>query len=55
MVVAQVGLNADDALAVLKAHAYAGETTLADIAEQVVDRTIHFFNSPNDPPRQRGR
>jgi hypothetical protein len=57
MVVAQLGLNSDDALAVLKAHAYAGETTLADIAEQVVHRTIHFFNSPDDdnPPRQRGR
>ena len=54
MVVAQLGLNADDALAVLKAHAYAGETTLVEIAERVVDRTIHFYNSPNDPPRQRG-
>lgn len=54
MVVAQLGLNSDDALAVLKAHAYAGETTLSDIAEQVVNRTIHFFNSPEDPPRQRG-
>lgn len=53
MVVAQLGLHADDALAVLKAHAYAGETTLTNIAAKVVDRTIHFYNSPNDP-RQRG-
>ncbi len=48
MVVAQLGLNGDDALAVLKAHAYAGETTLIEIAERVVDRTIHFFN--DEPP-----
>ena len=54
MVVAQLGLGADDALAVLKAHAYAGETTLADIAKRVVNKTIHFHNSPTDPPRQRG-
>lgn len=50
MVVAQLGLNPDDALAVLKAHAYAGETTLADIAERVVDRTIQFFNDPDRHP-----
>ena len=55
MVVAQLGLNSDDALAVLKAHAYAGETTLADIAEQVVDRTVHFFTSPTDPPEEGGQ
>lgn len=54
MVVAQLGLNADDALAVLKAHAYAGETTLAEIAQHVVDRTIHFYNTPNEPPANGG-
>ena len=47
MVVAQLGLNTDDALAVLKAHAYAGETTLIEISRHVVDRTIHFFNAPD--------
>jgi hypothetical protein len=54
MVVAQLGLSADDALAVLKAHAYAGETTLIEIAERVVDRTIHFYKS-NEPPAHGGR
>jgi hypothetical protein len=55
MVVAQLGLDSDDALAVLKAHAYAGETTLADIADRVVHRTVRFFTSPDDPTGQRGQ
>lgn len=55
MVVAQLGLSSEDALAVLKAHAYAGETTLADMAERVVDRSIHFYNpQPPTPPDERG-
>ncbi|MGD9959407.1 ANTAR domain-containing protein [Nocardioides sp.] len=44
MVIAQLGLNSDDALAVLRAHAYAGETTLTDIAEEVVSRRLRFTN-----------
>lgn len=47
MVVAQLGLVPDDALAVLKAHAYAGDTTLADVADRVLDRTLRF-----QPPHQ---
>jgi hypothetical protein len=42
MVVAQLGVNVDDALAVLRAHAYAGDTSLSDIAEQVTDRMLRF-------------
>jgi hypothetical protein len=42
MVVAQLGVSADDALAVLRAHAYAGETSLSDIAEQVTARSLRF-------------
>ncbi len=48
MVIAQLGLGPDDALAVLKAHAYAGETTIADIAHQVVARTLRFMPSPDE-------
>ncbi|ADB34804.1 hypothetical protein Kfla_5800 [Kribbella flavida DSM 17836] len=33
---------ADDALAILRANAYAHETTLADVADQVVSRTLDF-------------
>lgn len=56
MVVAQLGLSTEDALAVLKAHAYAGETTLSDMAGRVVDKKIHFYNPPpTKPPTERGR
>jgi len=44
MVVAQLGVGVEDALAVLRAHAYAGDTTLAVIAASVVDRTLRFTN-----------
>jgi hypothetical protein len=42
MVVAQLGVTTDDALAVLRAHAYAGNTTLSDIAERVTSRSLRF-------------
>jgi len=42
MVIAQLRMPADDALAILRAHAYALDTTLADIAYQVVQRQIDF-------------
>jgi hypothetical protein len=35
-------MQADDALAILRAHAYAHDTTLADIAHQVVTRQLDF-------------
>ncbi|WP_246486320.1 ANTAR domain-containing protein [Kribbella qitaiheensis] len=43
MVIAQLRLSADDALAILRAHAYANDTNLADIADQVVGRRLHFL------------
>lgn len=49
MVVAQLGLPPDDALAVLKAHAYAADTTLDDVASRVLSRTLRFH-----PPTERG-
>jgi hypothetical protein len=42
MVIAQLRVGPDDALAILRAHAYAHDTTLAEIAEQVVDRRLDF-------------
>jgi hypothetical protein len=42
MVIAQMSLPPDDALAVLKAHAYALNTTLADVASRVVHRELDF-------------
>jgi hypothetical protein len=42
MVIAQLHLQPDDALAILRAHAYANDTTLADIAHQIVTRRLDF-------------
>jgi hypothetical protein len=50
MVAAQLRLTPDDAVAVLKAHAYAGDTTLADVADRVLSRELRFH-----PPTEGGR
>jgi hypothetical protein len=42
MVVAQMKLSPDDALALLRAHAYGQQTTLDQIASAVVERRITF-------------
>lgn len=44
MVIAQLGVDAEDALALLRAHAYAGQTTLSAIAAAVVERKLSFTN-----------
>lgn len=46
MVIAQLHLPPKDALAVLRAHAYAHNTTLADTAGHVVDRRLNFRPDP---------
>lgn len=43
IVVAQLGVDPDDALAVLRSHAFAGDTTLADIAQQLLVRQLSFL------------
>ena len=42
MVIAQLGVSAEDALALLRAHAYASETTLDRVADRVLDRRLDF-------------
>jgi ANTAR domain/GAF domain len=42
MVIAQLGVGADDALALLRAHAYAHDTSVDAIAAQVVGRSLDF-------------
>jgi hypothetical protein len=42
MVVTQLRLAPEDALALMRAHAYAHETTLAGIAQEVVERRLDF-------------
>lgn len=48
MVVAQLRLSASDALAILRAHAFAHDTTLAAIANQVVTRHLDFGSESSE-------
>ena len=47
MVIAQLRIPADGAMAILRAHAYAHNTGLDDIAEQVIRRTLTFGTESN--------
>ena len=42
MVVVQLRLPPDDALAMIRAHAYANSATVQEIAEQIVNRRLDF-------------
>ena len=42
MIVAQVGVRTDDAMALLRAQAFARNTSLAEIAQDIVGRRINF-------------
>lgn len=46
MVLVQLRVSAEDALAILRAHAFAHNTTVHEIAEQVVDRRLDFRENP---------
>jgi hypothetical protein len=48
MVIAQLGVGADDALALLRAHAYAHDTSVDTIASQVVRRQLDFTTADAD-------
>jgi hypothetical protein len=45
MVIAQLGINATDALAVLRAHAFAHEESVVEVSRHVVDRRLDFTRS----------
>ncbi|KQY43860.1 GAF and ANTAR domain-containing protein [Cellulomonas sp. Root137] len=45
MIVAQLAITPDDALAILRAHAYASSGTLDAIAREVVDRRLTFTHT----------
>jgi hypothetical protein len=49
MVMAQLGITAEDALVLLRAHAYAEDVTLDAIAAQIVDRHLDFKYTDTDP------
>ncbi len=44
MIVAQLGVSSADALAVLRAHAFAHEATVAEISRAVLSRELIFTN-----------
>jgi hypothetical protein len=44
MIISQVGVRAEDALALLRGQAFANNTTLIDVAQQIVERRINFRN-----------
>ena len=45
MVMAQLGISADDALSLLRSRAYASEADVATVARQVVDRKLSFADA----------
>jgi GAF domain-containing protein len=51
MVVAQLRLHPDDALALLRAHAFAHNVSLADVATMVLRRELDFRNLQDDQGR----
>jgi hypothetical protein len=48
MVVAQLGVDPDDAFALLRAHAFAHNTTLAAVAQDIISRRLHFSDDVDD-------
>jgi hypothetical protein len=48
MIVAQLGIGPDDALAVLRAHAFAHETSVAEISRIVLARELTFESNGED-------
>lgn len=42
MIISQVGTRPEDALALLRAHAFATGATLLDVAQQITERRINF-------------
>jgi AmiR/NasT family two-component response regulator len=45
MVMAQLGLRPEDALALLRAHAYADNTSLNEVSQAVIERRLDFVVS----------
>jgi hypothetical protein len=50
MIVAQLGVSPADALAVLRAHAFAREASVAEISRAVLDRTLVFVDPDERHP-----
>lgn len=44
MIMSQVGIRPEDALALLRGQAFANDLSLADVAQQIIERRINFRN-----------
>ena len=53
MVMAQLHLQEDDALALIRAHAYAHNATLSQISDKILDRSLDFTTTDPDPGPRR--
>ena len=53
MVMAQLHLGVDDALALVRAHAYAHNSTLSQISDDIIQRQLDFTTTDQDPGRRR--
>ncbi len=53
MVMAQLHLGVDDALALVRAHAYAHNSTLSQISDEIIRRQLDFTTTDQDPGRRR--
>jgi len=46
MIMGQLGIDGSNALALLRAHAFAQDTTVDAIAAQILDRALTFREEP---------
>ena len=51
---AQLGLVADDAVALIRAHAYAHDRSLVQISQDIVGWRLDFTSTDVDPDGRRG-
>jgi hypothetical protein len=49
MVMGQLGLSPDDAMALIRAHAYAHRQSLSAISDEIIARTLDFRTTDPDP------
>jgi hypothetical protein len=55
MVLMQLRISPSDAMALMRAHAFSHNTTLADVAEQITSRRLRFSDDDTDDDTDAGR
>ncbi len=54
MVVSRLKLSPDDALALIRAHAFAHSDTLTGTCQRMIDRTLHLADGDDSPVQEQG-